>query len=148
MNLLHNKLILTGGVIDDSSSNKAWQGIISFNQQLRVNWSPLPQMMESRSGHVAIVIEDKLFCIGGWDSKSSEYFCFVTNRWLKGPELPFTLWGAKAILTSQQNKCFLLGGQRNDEYSENITLFDPIKGVEKIEGCLDIPRFGHISVLL
>jgi N-acetylneuraminic acid mutarotase len=148
MNLLHNKVILTGGQINYSLSNKVWQGIISFNQQLRVNWSPLPPMMETRHRHVAVVIQDKLFCIGGDGSKSSEYFCLETNRWQKGPELPFTLHGAKAVLTNQQNKCYLLGGYRDGKISENITLFDPIKGVERIKGCLDIPLAFHIAVLL
>ena len=122
MNLLQNKLILTGGWIDGSLSNKVWQGNISFNQQLRVHWTPLPPMMESRRGHVAVVIQNKLFCIGGWGSKSSEYFSFETNRWEKGPELPSQLFGTTAVLTKQQNQCFLLGGNRGSKNYHTITL--------------------------
>jgi N-acetylneuraminic acid mutarotase len=105
-------------------------------------------MMVTRHDNVTVVIQGKLFCIGGQGYKSSEYFSFQNNRWQKGPELPFTLEGAKAILTKQQNQCFLLGGYRDGKESEDITLFDPIKGIEKIEGCLDIPRSLHIAVLL
>jgi hypothetical protein len=149
MNLLQDKLVITGGRINGSSSNKVWQGIISFNQQLRVNWTPLPPMMETRFEHVAVVMQEKLFCIGGkGGGKSSEYFCFNTNRWLKGPELPFTLWRSKAILTKQQNQCFLVGGIRDGVCTGTITLFDPIKGAINIEGCLDFPRVRHIAVLL
>jgi hypothetical protein len=148
MNLLHNKIILTGGRVDNQLSNKVWQGIISFNPQLRVNWTPLPRMKETRTNHVAIVIQDKLFCIGGWRRKSTEYFSFETNRWKKGPELPSELWSAKAILTNQQNQCFLLGCWHDVEESATITLFDPIRGVTNIVGSLDIPRYFHNAVLL
>ena len=148
MNLLQNKLILTGGWINGISSNNVWQGVISFNQKLRVNWSPLPPMMEIRHSHVSIVIQDKLFCIGGNGSNSSEYYTFETNRWQKGPELPFKLYRAKAVLTKKQNQCFLLGGYRDYKESENISLFDPIKGVTNIEGSLDIPRASRIAVLI
>ena len=148
MNLLQNKLILTGGVIDGFASNKVWQGIISFNQNLRVNWSPLPPMREDRVGHAAIVIQDKLFCIGGQGSQSSEYFSSESNCWRKGPEISFKLSGAKAVLTKKQNQCFLLGGWRDGNYSENIILFDPIKGVTNIEGSLDIGHSIDLAVVI
>ena len=106
--------------------------------------------MESRSEHVAIVIQDKLFCIGGRESnsKSSEYYSFETNCWQKGPELPFMLWGAKAVHIKKGNQCFLLGGTRNCKKPENISLFDPITGVTNIEGGLDVPHQYHIAVLI
>ena len=153
MNLLQNKLIITGGLMDNeffyiSPFNNAWQGVISFNKKLQVNWSPLPPMMENRQHHVAVVIQDKLFCIGGDGSKSSEYFSFETNRWKKGPELPFMLAEAKSVLTKQQNQCFLLGGKRDGERSANISLFDPINGLTNIEGTLNIGISCHVAVLI
>ena len=148
MNLFQNKVILSGGYINGSPSNNVWLGTFSFNQKLRVNWSFLPPMMESRYGHVAIVIQDKLFCIGGYRSKSSEYYSFETNQWQNGPELPFILYGAKAVLTNQQNKSYLLGGQRDGKISENISLFDPIKGVTNIEAKLNIGSYFHTAVLI
>ena len=81
-----------------------------MNWFLRVNWYPLPPMTEFRLNHTAIVIQDKLFCIGGQGSESSEYFSFESNCWQKGPDMSFKLWGAKAVLTKKQNQCFLLGG--------------------------------------
>jgi N-acetylneuraminic acid mutarotase len=150
MNLLQNKIILTGGKINRPTSD-VWQGSISFNKKnLRVNWTPLPRMMETRRGHVAVVIQDKLFCIGGHHTKSTEYFSFETNRWHKGPELPSELRGrTKGVLTMQQNQCFLVGGgKRDNERAATLSLFDPIKGVKIIEESLDIPRFGHIAVTL
>jgi hypothetical protein len=77
MNLLRNKLILTGcDFFYGTTSNEVWQGTVSFNQQLRVNWSPLPAMIEDRFGHVAIVIQEKLFCIGGRNNKSTKKCLF------------------------------------------------------------------------
>jgi hypothetical protein len=148
MNLFQNKLILTGGWTIGRASSKVWKGIISFNQKLRVNWFPLPSMMENRYGHVTVLIQDKLFCIGGWGKKSTEYFSFENNCWNKGPELPFILGGAKAVLNKKQNQCFLLGGLRDSEYSASISLFDPINGVTNIEGSFGIPRSFHSAVLL
>ena len=105
-------------------------------------------MMVTRHGNVTVVIQGKLFCIGGEGDKSSEYFSFETNCWQKGPEIPFTLKGAKAVLTMQRNQCFLVGGVRDGEYSKSISLFDPIKGVTSIEGSFDIPRSDHIAVVM
>ena len=149
MNLLQNKIILTGGMADRIKSNKAWLGTISFNKKFRVNWSPLSPMMDDRYCHVAIVIQEKLFCIGGCGNNTTEYFSFETNSWEKGPDLPFTLNTAKAVLTKQQNQCLLLGGYRDNKESRNIILFDPITGVTILEGSLDrnIAQF-YIAVLI
>ena len=162
--LIQNKIILMGDNetiphVNRRPSHKVWQGIISFNRlrinKFRVNWSRLPSMMERRHYHVTVVIGDKLFCIGGIGKKSggigkksTEYFSFGTNQWQKGPELPFSLYGAKGVLNKEHTQCFLLGGNLDGECSENITLFDPIKGVINVEGTLDIPRCKHIAVLL
>jgi len=149
MNLLQNKIILTGGWINGTTSNTVWLGKYSFNlQKLRVKWSLLPPMIQSRCGHVAVVIQDKLFCIGGMGQNTTEYFSFESKCWQKGPQLPFTLEGAKAVFNKQKNQCYLLGGLRDNENSADVSLFDPIKGITKMDWSMDIPRAYHIAVLL
>ena len=153
MNLLENRIILTGGEVNGKLSNEVWQGKISLITKLHVNWFPLPPMMETRHNHVTVVIQEKLFCIGGDNgngkhSASTEYFSFEANCWQKGPELPFILSGGKAVVNKQQTQCFLLGGYRDGRNSTNISLFDPIKGITNIQGNLDFPRCNHIAVML
>ena len=149
MNLLQNKIILTGGWINGTRSNTVWQGKYSFNlQKLRVKWSLLPPMIQSRWGHVAVVIQDKLFCIGGMGQNTTEYFSFETKGWKKGPQLPFTLEGATVVFNTKQNQCYLVGGLRDNQNSADVSLFDQKKGITKMDWSLDIPRAYHIAVLL
>jgi hypothetical protein len=150
INIFQNKLILTGGC--SSRPNKAWEGNISFEPELRVKWTPLPSMLEFRDQHVAAVIGDKLFCIGGFNNKSTEYYSSKTNSWQKGPDLPFTLIGAKGIVNSLLCQCFIVGGIVGDDHgqreSSKVYLFDPQKGLIDIQGEFGTPRSNHIAVLL
>ena len=149
IDILDNKLILTGGIIDRQESADVWEGIISFDTELRVKWTPLPPMYAFRWGHVSVVIGDKLFCIGGYDVKSTEYFSFRINSWRKGPNLPFTLRGAKGVVNKSTNQCFILGGNHDsDESSSKVYLFDPINGLVDIQGEMNAGRFFPIAVLL
>ena len=63
-------------------------------------------MFESRQGHVSVVLEDKLYCLGGDTSagietlKSVECFSFLTNKWQRCPDLHCTLLGAKGVFNN------------------------------------------------
>ena len=149
INIFQNKLILINIIGGNKSRyNKVWEGDISFEQELRVKWSPLPPMLVSRPNCVSVVIDDKFFCIGGRYTKSTEYFSFRTNSWQKGPDLPFTLSDAKAVVNPSTSQCFILGGRRDGGYYTKVYLFDPENGLIGIQGELDIARCNSIAVLL
>ena len=149
MNILQGKLILTGGIVDGKSdSNKVWEGVISYNKGIRVKWNPLPNMNVGRHGHCSVVMNNTLYCLGGLDNKTTEFFSFTNNVWQRGPDLPFTLGYAKAVLNEKENQCFLVGGYRECERSKSINMFDPIKGIINVQGELSIGRHFPIAVLL
>ena len=148
MNILRGKLILTGGYVDGrGNSNKVWEGVISYNKEIRVKWNPLPDMNVGRQGHCSVVMNDTLYCLGGCDNKTTENYSFTNNVWQSGHELPFTLNGARAVL-NEKDQCFLVGGYRDGERSKSINMFDPIKGIINVQGELFIGRCDHIAVLL
>jgi hypothetical protein len=155
LNIIQNKLILTGGdFLHNSkkiSNNEVWEGQISFEPELRVKWTPLPSMLESRRDHVAAVIGDKLFCIGGYNMKSTEYYSFETNDWKKGPDLPYSLWQAKSVVNPASQECFIIGGFRTGSRKFVVGVFDPIKGFIGIPNEFEVSKHGlvhHIAVLL
>ena len=129
-------------------------------------------MLENRSDHVAVVLENKLYCIGGLSTndsssalKSTEYISLDEiysvgskwqgrfRKWKKGPDLHCTLYKAKALVSQSifdpsLQQCIITGGIRNGKNSSKISLFDPRKGLIDIEGELDIERCEHVAVLL
>ena len=165
MNILNNKLILIeGGEFGTDLYNmplnanlviQLWEGNISFEEELGVKWTPLASMLEYREDYVSVVIDDKLFCIGGSGKKSTEYFSFTNNSWKKGPDLPFTLSGAKGVVSQSTYQCFIVGGNWDNEPSSKVFLFDPKKGLVDVQGEMDEKMFSdpkklfsHIAVLL
>ena len=58
-----------------SETNRAWEGTLSFDQELSVKWVPFEPMLDNemgRSEHVSVVLDDKLFSIGGPFETSTE----------------------------------------------------------------------------
>ena len=148
MHILKNKLILNGNN-DASGKIEVWVGNISFETELRVKWTPLPQMIEERRCHISVCIDDKIFCIGGISKRSTEYFSFKNFSWQKGPDLPFWFYGARGVVNQSTNQCFIVGGCQDVEEASTVYLFDPKKGLIDIQGDSDFPSiFDHIAVWL
>jgi N-acetylneuraminic acid mutarotase len=121
-------------------------------------------MLTGREQHVAVVIDNKLFCLGGTIKarttpdelmvkgiKSVEYFTFTTNKWQKGPDLPYTLlsvYDAQAIFDGVSKQCVITGGVRDGEISSKVSVFHPQKGMQDIQEVLDIGRGQHVAVLM
>ena len=152
MTIYRNKIILSGGEITNlgfqSATNKVWVGHILFNNELIVSWISFKPMLEHRHGYVSFLIKDKLYCVGGYRKKSTEYYSFTNNLWKKGPDLPFELYWAKCVVNELTNQCFIVGGVQYDKVSSKVYLFDPIKGLLEARGNIDIGRRSHIAVLL
>ena len=163
INILGNKLILTGGGDADrwgEITNKVWEGSVSFEKELRVKWALLPPMRRHRVDHVSVVIDDEIFCIGGGceppkrtnsDGKThdytTEFFSFKSNVWQKGPDLPFPLERAKAVFNKLTKQCFIVEGSIFSD--GNVYFFDPEKGlIDIVRENEDIFPNGHIAVLL
>jgi hypothetical protein len=139
LTIFQNKLILTGVTGGDthwkSLSNEVWMGTLSFKPELRVNWTSFPSMHESRAGHVAVVLDHKLFCIGGYNTKSTEYYSNITGSWQTGPYLPFTLYDANCIVNHTSTQCILFGGYRDGRRNchSEISVFDPYSGLSNVQ---------------
>ena len=131
-----------------NSYDQVWEGTITIQGRLRVEWKPLLPMLEPRHGHVSLLIDENLYCIGGWHNNSTEYYSFQNKVWKKGPDLPFTLGDARCVFNPVRNQHFIIGGCCNGEMSSNLYIFHPQKGLIEIEGEMDIPCAGHIAVLL
>ena len=130
------------------ASNEVWEGTISVQDKLRVEWKSLRTMLEPRHKHVSLIIMDTLWCIGGQGKNSTEFYSFKHKVWKKGPVLPFTLSGAQCVHSKKTNQQFIIGGSRNGKLSSKIYTFDPRKGINEVAGKIDIPCRSDIAVLL
>ena len=157
INIHKDQIILTGGYhCDDREySNQAWQGNVVFDgTELRVSWTLLKPMHEKRLNHVAIVIDDFLYCLGGEededkdDLKSTEYYSFVTKEWARGKDLSFGLSQAKGVVVEALKLCFIIGGVRNGVKSSKVSLFDPVEESIDIEKEINLDIYNEIAAVL
>ena len=157
VNIYENKLILTGGYnCDDREySNQVLEGSITFEKsELRVSWTLLKPMHEKRFNHVAAVIGDCLYCLGGEededkdDLKSTEYYSFKSKEWKRGLNLQCCLSQAKGVVDQALKLCFIIGGVRDGVRSPQVSLFNPFEGLLDIEGDIDITSYNEITAVL
>ena len=157
INIFKNKLILTGGYNCEEReyTNQVWQGNITFEDfELRVTWSLLTPMLEKRFNHVAVVIGECLYCLGGEededkeDQRSTECYSFKTGKWTYGQDLPCGLSQAKVVVDQSLKLCFIIGGVRDGVRSPKVSLFDPYDGLSDIEGVIDIDGYNEMSIVL
>ena len=153
LNLLRGNLILTGGQLgwpkyEDSS--QAWEGTIYFDPVLRIKLTPLPGMKKDRRDHVAFVIGDTIYCVGGNRLNCTEYFSYETNSWQKGPDLPFTLSNTKGVVYHTSKRFICIGGDRDGKVAESpkIGYFYPQKGLVDINGELEYACSSHFASLI
>ena len=153
VNVLNDSIIVTGGCNTDEGDyqNKVWEGSISFYPKFHVNWTQLPPMIEKRTFHVAVVINNTLYCLGGYKGfdhlRSSEYLSEDKKRWESGPKLHCRLSNAKGVVDEASQKCFITGGTRDGKKSNKISLFHPSNGLKDINE-LDNPFYDHIALML
>ena len=157
INKYKDKIILTGGYhCDDREfSNQVWQGNIVFDgTELRVSWTLLKPMHDKRLNHVAIVIGNSIYCLGGEededkdDLKSTEYYSFETKEWARGKDLSFGLSQGKGVVVEALKLCFIIGGVRDGVKSSKVSLFDPVEGILDIEREIDLDSYNEIAAIL
>ena len=91
--------------------------------------SAFPQVTIPRKAHASAIIEDKIYVIGGYDSKhlrllSSVYvFDIKTGSWRVGPRLPIPLANAEAVVCRRQ--IIVSGGiiNQNDHIQPNKSMY-------------------------
>lgn len=76
--------------------------------------TPCPQMIEPRSGFATVVVEQKIYVIGGYQSGKVvtwvETYDINTKMWSKAPDLPIGLYSAVASVI-ETRWIILIGGE-------------------------------------
>ena len=158
MNVFNDRVVITGGIShDEDVENTVWEGAISFNPNFNVKWTRLPSMLQARYDHVAAVLNNKLYCIGGsnyelinegMQFRSSEYLSKDKKSWKSGPSLDFSLNTAKYVVDEASQICIITGGNRNRyDTSNKVSIFHATNGLKDI-GELNTSLEDHIAVLL
>ena len=116
-------------------------------------WSPLPKLNECRWNNALVSCDDKLFCLGGYDSNkrllsSVEMLCDLTGSWkpfksMQTPKIAFAAVNCK-------NTIYAIGGCHDDQ--QVVT-----KAVEKYDYRLNrwvfvkemkVERYGHAACVM
>ena len=74
----------------------------------------------NRYGHSCVIKDDKMFIIGGKNTKtvsSVEIYDISRNVWSQGPELPYQLSESQSVV--YENQLYVLGGHKQNEDESN-----------------------------
>lgn len=134
-----DRLILVGGFFAKNAEGEPHQ--LHSQDQVAVfdtttkQWSELPALPSGRSSHDAIVHDDKLYVVGGWNMSGPESTVWhetalvmdlkaATPAWI---ELPKPGFERRALaLAAFQNKIFAVGGmERQGGPTRQTSVFDP-----------------------
>ena len=119
--------------IDLNGSNKTSSG-----------WVALPPMIEGRHRPGAVVMDGKMFVVGGYDPNthkflaSMEVFDDVSQKWYTGPDLPSAR--AALNLVALHGKLYAIGGWKGRKYVNNVEEYNIIKNKWEQKGNLNTPR--------
>jgi len=126
--------------IDLNGSNKTSSG-----------WVALPPMISGRFRPGAVVMDGKMFIVGGYDPKTHEFlssmevFDDVSQKWYKGPNLN----GARAALklVALDGKLYAIGGWKGHKYVNNVEEYNILLNRWQQKASLNTPRarFGAVT---
>jgi len=101
-------------------------------------WTDLPSLPEPRSSHDAVVVNGKLYVIGGWNIAGPDqttwhhtaWVCDLTQPKLEWTSLPTPPFQRRALsLAALEGKIYVLGGmQESGGPTTRVDIFDPESG--------------------
>ena len=116
--VFEGKIVISGGIV-----NNGYESLKSVEAYDHVadEWSRLPSMIEARFFHSSVAVRNKLFVIGGFDSKRCEVYDSGSNR--------FTALNATPKFANTHVKSVLIGGKIIvfSEGAETISCYDTEK---------------------
>ncbi len=133
------RLILVGGFFATNEEGEAHQlysqsQVVAFDTNSR-QWSPLPSLPQGRSSHDAIVLDDRLYVVGGWAMDGPDSTQWHDSAWVLNlqdaeagwQELPAPGFQRRALaLAAFDGKLFALGGmERQGGPTRRTSIFDP-----------------------
>jgi hypothetical protein len=114
------KMIFIGGLVGGSVSNKVWKG--TFKSKKEITWAPMPSMKRARLGHFCIVVDDKIYVIGGEYSGNASVEVFDGIKWKEGPSFSISLNTHNANAVLDRKKRIVLTTNEH-----GIVTYHPIK---------------------
>ena len=126
--------------IDLNGSNKTSSG-----------WVALPPMIAGRYRPGAVVMDGKMFIVGGYDPKthkflsSMEVFDDVSQKWYTGPNLNSARAALK--LVSLEGKLYAIGGWKGHKYVNSVEEYNILLNRWQQKASLKTPRakFGAVT---
>lgn len=133
------RLILVGGFFATNEEGESHQlfsqsQVVAFETNSR-QWSPLPSLPQGRSSHDAIVLDDRLYVVGGWAMDGPDSTQWHDSAWVLNlqdtaagwRELPAPGFQRRALaLAAFDGKIFALGGmERQGGPTRRTSIYDP-----------------------
>ena len=126
--------------IDLNGSNKTSSG-----------WVALPPMISGRYRPGAVVMDGKMFIVGGYDPSTHEFlssmevFDDVSQKWYTGPNLNSARAALK--LVALDGKLYAIGGWKGHKYVSSVEEYNILLNRWQQKGSLKTPRarFGAVT---
>ena len=103
-------------------------------------------MLEKRYRASCVILNNKTaWVVGGILAKSSTSteLLSINEGAIKGPDLPFEIWG-HCMIKYDENSIYIIGGQQNKSVSNKTWIADSSNGFKIREGpTLNVHRRGH-----
>ena len=120
-------------------------------------WQMKRNMIEKRSGAASVALDQTtLWIVGGWNGRrtvnntidingihSSTEFIKLGQPSVKGPDLPFRIYG-HSMIQYDEKSIYIIGGRQNGTISNKTWIVDPTNGFKIKEGpSLNNRRYYH-----
>ncbi|HMO15121.1 MAG TPA: hypothetical protein PKD64_13165 [Pirellulaceae bacterium] len=116
-------------------------------------WSEMPPLPEPRSSFDAVVVDDRIYVVGGWTMEPDQVTSWLTTAWyfdLTEPEkswqrLPDPPFRRRAIAMAEfSNQLFVVGGMNEDNsISTEVAIFDLAS--QRWENGPELPAVGRME---
>ena len=137
------KIILIGGYVEGSISNKIWEGTLESKHDIK--WKPMSPMQKGRGNHFSVVVDDNIYVFGGLGSGNVLCEVFDGREWKLGPSFSFSLstWNAQVVVDRKKRIIITTN-------EHGIVIYDHIKAtiVSNTEYKLKEKRYGFAALLL
>eukprot|EP01025_Chloroclados_australasicus_P055870 TRINITY_DN6861_c0_g1_i5.p1 TRINITY_DN6861_c0_g1~~TRINITY_DN6861_c0_g1_i5.p1 ORF type:complete len:457 (-),score=56.08 TRINITY_DN6861_c0_g1_i5:423-1793(-) len=141
---LGNKLVVAGG--RDLSGTLCNAQVHALNLE-NGEWSQGADMLSAKYGHAMVVLNDKIYTIGGdYEAvtlNTVEMWDMERNVWTKSGN---TVIARFSLTAAEQDGCiYAVGGFDGQQYLKSIERYDPREGKWSICGDMHVPRGSHVG---